>query len=869
MATKTADEDALASGRRPPAQDDTRGRTSQTNDDCSPGKLVDDEPFQTKAPANQDVGRSSNNGKRALGPNASGEDAGEKQQQTRSSSDEFRRPSAGRQEQDKLKSRLGQVKSLDGVESAGSGPSAAPADNRRQLGVADARPAKQQPDDLRRSSVESASTRPGAGRAANNSNQQQQQQQLRQQQQQQQQRQMFSLKQLTLNKTRNLTGKKRASLSESKTLPSKLGSQDQSTDSNSDETSATRGQPAAKTAGARDGGQDERRLIGGGRGRGQSRSSDEEPNSDSDSSSGDSYFEDESASDEDEEDEEDEEEASDETAYEPPEDALRALDENCAQSRSLSSGDELLGAVNSMKIRLAKKGGQTTGAKTTTTSSTPAAGPKRRRRLRERRRTSYCSCEPTINRIDPDCQPVTDVDLATYKHLCQLEQKQQQLRAYQQRRSRRSGAGLAGDEDTGQLYGLQRQPLTMQNIACSMQTAATDSQRRSGARKRQQLPLDRRSSLQEESGAYYELCVDSEEREIRRKYVWFPPSLKTLQLVDQFFSYFAKDKIPYNPAASSDGAATGQQQQQQQQGPNKDKSQTTTVRRQSAGDSQQVPGGGGAPAAPSLACASYRDEQISLQLPRQDISLDYCSYHMDDASRTSYLQFVDKRNSQSLDVGTVIQVKSISGAATLATAAAGHPIGPPPPSKPPTEPAAARQQQQQQQSRKSSNASLLNGLEGAAAAGATAGQPSIVGSQRCRRCLIRFEPGQLAVVAPNFAIGTGLYHQLARALPAGETAGESRRGSISAQQQSASPDDRVVPLVGKPPSGATGQPPATAKQHLAMFHPNCFTCSTCKEFLVDLVYCLRDGKLYCLRHYGESIRPRCNWCQEVSLLAMR
>ena len=49
-----------------------------------------------------------------------------------------------------------------------------------------------------------------------------------------------------------------------------------------------------------------------------------------------------------------------------------------------------------------------------------------------------------------------------------------------------------------------------------------------------------------------------------------------------------------------------------------------------------------------------------------------------------------------------------------------------------------------------------------------------------------------------------------------------------------------------------------------LWHPTCFICSVCKELLVDLIYCRKDGKLFCLRHYSETLWPRCPACDEVS-----
>lgn len=51
-----------------------------------------------------------------------------------------------------------------------------------------------------------------------------------------------------------------------------------------------------------------------------------------------------------------------------------------------------------------------------------------------------------------------------------------------------------------------------------------------------------------------------------------------------------------------------------------------------------------------------------------------------------------------------------------------------------------------------------------------------------------------------------------------------------------------------------------------MWHPKCFTCSTCNSLLVDLTYCVHDDKVYCERHYAEMLKPRCAGCDEVSRL---
>lgn len=46
------------------------------------------------------------------------------------------------------------------------------------------------------------------------------------------------------------------------------------------------------------------------------------------------------------------------------------------------------------------------------------------------------------------------------------------------------------------------------------------------------------------------------------------------------------------------------------------------------------------------------------------------------------------------------------------------------------------------------------------------------------------------------------------------------------------------------------------------WHPRCFTCSTCGELLVDLIYFWNEG-LFCGRHHAETLKPRCSACDEV------
>ncbi|KAL7057570.1 hypothetical protein AAHC03_016921 [Spirometra sp. Aus1] len=58
---------------------------------------------------------------------------------------------------------------------------------------------------------------------------------------------------------------------------------------------------------------------------------------------------------------------------------------------------------------------------------------------------------------------------------------------------------------------------------------------------------------------------------------------------------------------------------------------------------------------------------------------------------------------------------------------------------------------------------------------------------------------------------------------------------------------------------------ANDSEHAPAWHPGCFRCSNCTEHLVDFAYAWLNGKPYCLRHYGQMIRPRCATCDHVTI----
>lgn len=51
--------------------------------------------------------------------------------------------------------------------------------------------------------------------------------------------------------------------------------------------------------------------------------------------------------------------------------------------------------------------------------------------------------------------------------------------------------------------------------------------------------------------------------------------------------------------------------------------------------------------------------------------------------------------------------------------------------------------------------------------------------------------------------------------------------------------------------------------HSNAWHPECFKCNKCEEHLVDLQCYYSNGQIYCGRHHAETIKPRCDACDEI------
>ncbi|XP_065177470.1 testin-like [Sycon ciliatum] len=83
------------------------------------------------------------------------------------------------------------------------------------------------------------------------------------------------------------------------------------------------------------------------------------------------------------------------------------------------------------------------------------------------------------------------------------------------------------------------------------------------------------------------------------------------------------------------------------------------------------------------------------------------------------------------------------------------------------------------------------------------------------------------------------------------------KGSVAEQEEIKSCADCSQTIAIGDMSVTSGRLPG---QH---FHPQCFVCTECKQFLVDLVHFVHEGKLYCGRHHAEMIFPRCGGCDEL------
>ncbi|VDN58345.1 unnamed protein product [Dracunculus medinensis] len=135
----------------------------------------------------------------------------------------------------------------------------------------------------------------------------------------------------------------------------------------------------------------------------------------------------------------------------------------------------------------------------------------------------------------------------------------------------------------------------------------------------------------------------------------------------------------------------------------------------------------------------YREKQLMIQLPRQDLSVAYCKHLLNSVERKVFEEFINARNEIALDIGFVC--------------------------------------------------------------------PNIHMQMECRKCSGILEKNEMAVMAPKLGDQCG-------------------------------------------------------------WHPACFTCNTCEQLLIDLTYCVKDGLLYCERHYAELHKPRCNSCDEVDFFKL-
>jgi len=159
---------------------------------------------------------------------------------------------------------------------------------------------------------------------------------------------------------------------------------------------------------------------------------------------------------------------------------------------------------------------------------------------------------------------------------------------------------------------------------------------------------------------------------------------------------------------------------------------------------------------------AYRETQLLQQLPKQDLSLRQC-HHISPKDQSSYQDFICARNDIALDIGHAVVISKDLNNSTNSHHRLHH-----------------------NHAKEDPKAPLVTSTN--------AGQ--------CRKCNETMKVGDLAVVAPRFALRD-------------------------------------------------------------FWHPACFTCTVCEELLVDLSYCVHNDNLYCERHYAENLKPRCGACDEL------
>ncbi|XP_019952152.2 LIM and cysteine-rich domains protein 1 isoform X1 [Paralichthys olivaceus] len=91
----------------------------------------------------------------------------------------------------------------------------------------------------------------------------------------------------------------------------------------------------------------------------------------------------------------------------------------------------------------------------------------------------------------------------------------------------------------------------------------------------------------------------------------------------------------------------------------------------------------------------------------------------------------------------------------------------------------------------------------------------------------------------------------------------SATGSTNGTDSSIKTDHQCSGCHGKVAMDSPAVYAERAGYHGALWHPTCFVCSECGQGLVDLVYFWSNQKLFCGRHYCQTVWPRCSGCDEL------
>ncbi|KAG9508990.1 Protein prickle, partial [Fragariocoptes setiger] len=192
----------------------------------------------------------------------------------------------------------------------------------------------------------------------------------------------------------------------------------------------------------------------------------------------------------------------------------------------------------------------------------------------------------------------------------------------------------------------------------------------------------------------------------------------------------------------------------------------------------------------------YRTRQIDYQLPAQDMALEYCKYVDTNDARHSYHEFITQRSTKALDVGHAVRLIDAKYRATSPTDM-------------------------------DSTLVVSSSSSSSSSCSTTSNGSSVV---KCRRCLCQIN--NIAVVAPKFLVGTSLASSVTPVSASSSTLADGSGHSKKTDNGQAVPPAGIEQLTNTDAARRLSNSGIQAPLSTGIFHPECFTCYTCKEWLV-------------------------------------